>query len=116
MEGNRSTALAVYVSTNVSTEAEQIRWYAVGILSNGGGFYPTTSYILASVPGSTEDSMNLFQVFNQNWLDRIGQVKAEDSGVEIQLGIQGTLLVLRFAETVLFAPEQDICHRHPLLA
>ncbi len=56
------------------------------------------------------------QVFDRDRLDWVGEVEAEDSGVEVELSVEGGFDVLRDPEPVLLALERDISDWQPFLA
>src|SRR5712692_5936983 len=66
------------------------------------------------MPGLRES--NARQVLDRHRLDRVGGPKAKDAAVEIELGVERALDVLRLAEAVLFALEGEVGYGHALAA
>lgn len=58
----------------------------------------------------------LWQIFDWDWLNGVGQREAEDAGVEVQLGLERPLDGFGFAEAVLLAFEGQVRHWQPLRA
>src|ERR1700681_4872536 len=59
---------------------------------------------------SLRRSSGLLQILDEYRLDRVGQLEAKDLRVEVELGLEGALDVLRDAEPVLLSLEREVGH------